>query len=122
MTNPLALIVEDDPMLGEIFSLSLQSVNFDTEIITDGKVAISRLTEIVPHFVLLDLNLPGASGHEVLKSIRAGERHAKTRVILATADAAFADMLRAEADFVFLKPISPTQLRELASRLRGTTG
>ncbi|MBI4630591.1 MAG: response regulator [Chloroflexi bacterium] len=118
MTKPLALIVEDDPRLSDIFSVALRSIDFETEIAADGKVAISRLTEIVPTIVLLDLNLPGASGHEVLKSIRADERLSKTRVILTTADAAFADMIHDEADFVFLKPISPSQLRELASRLR----
>ena len=119
MAKPFVLIVEDDPKLSDIFSVSLQSVGFDTEMIADGKVAISRLTEIVPTIVLLDLNLPGASGQEVLKNIRADERLDKTRVILATADAGLADMIRHEADFVLLKPISPLQLRELASRLRG---
>lgn len=118
MTNSLALIIEDDPKLAHIFSLALQSVQFETEIIQDGEDALNRLAEITPAVVVLDLHLPRVSGRDILRQIRADERLAKTRIMIATADALMAEKLRGEADLVLLKPISVGQLRDLAQRLR----
>lgn len=117
MTNPLAFIVEDDPQLSQIFTLALSEL-FEVETITDGTQALIRLSEIVPQLVVLDINLPGASGAHILHAIRADARLVDTRVILATADSRQADELQDKADIVLLKPISILQLRELASRLK----
>jgi Response regulators consisting of a CheY-like receiver domain and a winged-helix DNA-binding domain len=117
MTKPLALIIEDDPTLGEIFSITLES-DFETETIKDGPTAITYLAGVVPALVILDLHLPGLSGADILSRIRGDERLSKTRVILATADNQRANLIETQADMVLLKPISPTQLRELARRLK----
>jgi len=116
VTKPLALIVEDDPVLSEIFSMALEG-DFETEMIPDGQTALTRLADVTPTVVILDLHMPGAPGQEVLAKIRADERFSKTRVILATADARQANMIYNDADIVLLKPISPSQLKELAKRL-----
>jgi DNA-binding response OmpR family regulator len=117
MTKPLVFVVEDDPQLCQIFTLTL-SESFETETITDGAQALIRLSEVVPHLVVLDINLPGASGAQILHSIRADSRLNATRVILATADSRQADELQDKADIVLLKPISITQLRDFANRLK----
>lgn len=116
MSQPFALIIEDDPKLAQIFTITLNA-HFDVQAVTDGNQAIVRLSEIVPQIVVLDLNLPGAKGEDILRNIRADPRLVKTKVILATADARKADILRDDADIVLLKPVSPSQLRELALRL-----
>jgi DNA-binding response OmpR family regulator len=117
MTKPLALIIEDNATLSQIFSLTLQA-NFEVEAITDGKSALSRLSEITPDLVILDLHLPNVSGRELLDYIRAEKRMEKTRVILATADDRQSEFLQEIADIILLKPISPVQLRELALRFK----
>jgi two-component system cell cycle response regulator DivK len=117
MTNSLALIIEDDEFLAEIFSITLQEAEFEIEIIRDGQAALTRLAALTPALVVLDLHLPYVSGVDILHQIRADERLAETRVMLATADAIMADNLREDADLVLLKPISTNQLRELAKRL-----
>ena len=117
MTNSLALIIEDDEFLAEIFSLTLQEAEFEIEIIRDGRAALTRLATLTPALVVLDLHLPHVSGVDILHQIRADERLAETRVMLATADAIMAENLREDADLVLLKPISTNQLRELAKRL-----
>jgi len=117
MTKPLALIIEDNATLSQIFSLTLQA-NFEVEAITDGKSALLRLSEITPDLVILDLHLPNVSGRELLDYIRAEKRMEKTRVILATADERQSESLQEIADIVLLKPISPVQLRELALRFK----
>jgi DNA-binding response OmpR family regulator len=117
MSKPLAIIVEDDPKLGQVFSLTLQTAEFETELIADGNLAWVRLAEVIPTLIILDLHLPGLSGQNLLLRIRADDRLASTRVILATADALLADHFRQQSDLVLLKPISPAQLRDLALRL-----
>lgn len=118
MTKPLALIIEDDHKLSDIFSLSLQAAAFETEIVSDGERARQRLAELQPALVVLDLHLPFVSGETLLQEIRADRRLAVTRIIVTTADALLAERLRGKADLVLLKPVSPAQLRDLASRLR----
>lgn len=117
MSKPLALIIEDDPDLSEIFSLSLRGGGFETEVIRDGQLAIDRLAGTAPVIIVLDLHLPHVDGATILAQIRSNERFEKTAVILATADAHLADSLRGQADLVLLKPVSIDQLRELAKRL-----
>ena len=117
MTNPLALIIEDDPKLAKIFSIALESAKFQTEIIPDGEMALARLAEITPSIVVLDLHLPFVSGEEILHHIHADDRLVETRIMLATAAALMAEKLRKKTDLVLLKPISVNQLRSLAQRL-----
>lgn len=116
MTLPFALIIEDDPQIGAIFSLALDP-DFKTELCDNGSSAIARLDQVQPDLIILDLHLPGASGLQVLDAIHARPNLANTKVILATADHQQADYLRNQADIVLLKPISPIQLSELSIRL-----
>ena len=118
MGQPLALIIEDDKKQAFIFAQALRLAEFEIEIVQDGNLAVARLAATTPELVVLDLHLPGLSGREVLYQIRSNPRLVKTRVIVATADAALADMLAGEADLALLKPIGPGQLRDFAARLR----
>ena len=116
MLKPIALIIEDDPGLGEVFSLALRN-EFETEIISDGDSALIRLNQLAPTLVVLDLHLPGTSGKGIFRRIRSENRLAITKIILCTADAHEAETLRDQSDIVLLKPVSPIQLRQLALRL-----
>ncbi len=116
MSKPFVVIIEDDPTLNEIITITLQAF-FETESFKDGQQAIQRLEQINPRLIVLDLHLPNTSGAEILEKIRSDKRLVNTRVILTTADERQAEMLREQADVVLLKPVSPVQLRELALRL-----
>jgi|APIni6443716594_1056825.scaffolds.fasta_scaffold2368063_1 DNA-binding response OmpR family regulator len=115
MSKPLALIIEDDTNLSKIFSLALQT-DFETEVFGDGSTAFMRMANVEPTLVILDLNLPGLQGKDILADIRATPRLVNTRVILCTADERQAELLNEVADIVMLKPVSPAQLRQIASR------
>jgi CheY-like chemotaxis protein len=117
MSKPLALVIEDDPLQNQIFALALTS-SFEIETFADGSHAIERLADVTPKLVILDINLPGASGAQVLEVIRRDSRFDDTRVILATANSQEAEILREKSDIVLLKPISPIQLREFAERMK----
>jgi CheY-like chemotaxis protein len=113
-----ALVIEDDEDLAVIFSSALGEAGFTTEIILSGDAAMQRLAETQPAMIVLDMQLPGISGIDILKHVREDERLAKTIVILATANPLMADMVRKQADLVLIKPVSFAQLRDLAARLK----
>jgi CheY-like chemotaxis protein len=115
---PLALIIEDDPDLSIIFSEALRKAGYETEVLLDGLIAQERLKLVVPAVVILDMHLPRVSGIELLDQIRADDRLKNVQVVIATADARMGEVMREQADFVLIKPISFTQLRELTARLR----
>jgi DNA-binding response OmpR family regulator len=117
MTKPTVFVVEDDSKLNKIAVITLQA-DFEIESFMDGDTAVQRLDETAPSLVVLDLNIPGMPGRDILKKIRSDERFIHTRVILTTADERQAETLTEEADIVLLKPVSPGQLRELALRLK----
>jgi CheY-like chemotaxis protein len=116
MEKLLALIVEDNPQLNTIFSIALAE-HFEILSFDDGDKALRFLSEKAPHVLILDLNIPGAPGQQILHFVRSQPHLAGVRVILATADAAKADELSSSADLVLLKPISPLQLITLAARI-----
>ena len=118
MDNPLALIIEDNKDAGVIFANALRGAGFECEIIRTGDKALTWLAEMVPAMVVLDLGLPGVSGAEILRQIRADARLAETHVIVATALPDRAGDLEEKADFVLIKPVSYGQLRDLAKRMR----
>ena len=114
--KPMALIVEDNEDLNAIFTSALEKAGYEVISAFDGTTARQILSDHVPSLIVLDLHMPGISGDVVLKHIRQDPRLKDIRVILATADAAFADALHVQADLVLLKPISFSQLSQLASR------
>jgi two-component system, cell cycle response regulator DivK len=117
--NNLALIIEDDEDLANIFAEALRGVGFEVEHIADGKLAQERLKNgNIPFILLLDMHLPHVSGGDLLTGIKADERFNNTTIIITTADARMGDMYRDQADFTLIKPISFVQLRDLTARLK----
>ncbi|MEP6896033.1 MAG: response regulator [Chloroflexota bacterium] len=117
--NELALIIEDDEDLADIFAEALRGIDYEVEHVADGKLAQERLKNgVAPFIILLDMHLPHVSGGDLLTVIKQDERFEKTTVIITTADARMGDLYRDQADFVLIKPISFVQLRDLTSRLK----
>lgn len=120
-SNPLAIIIEDEEQLALIYSKALEMAGYETLALYDGQEAMDYLAraEKAAAMITLDLHLPGLSGEEILRFIRSDPRYNQTRVILATSDSAsVVGEIEKKSDIVLLKPISFTQLRELASRFR----
>ncbi len=118
--SEMALIIEDDEDLANIFAEALRGVDFEVEIVADGKKAEERLKSgAAPFLVLLDMHLPHVSGADLLTNIiKPDERFAKTLVIITTADARMGEAYADRVDFVLIKPISFVQLRDLTARLK----
>jgi two-component system, cell cycle response regulator DivK len=117
--SKLALIIEDDEDLADIFAEALHGVGYEVEQVADGKIAQERLKSgAAPFLILLDMHLPHVSGGDLLTKMKKDERFANTIIILTTADARMGEAYSEQADFVMIKPISFVQLRDLANRLK----
>lgn len=116
--KPFAIVIEDTDDIAQVFQTAMEQAGFESEIIPDGGRALKRLAEIVPDLVILDLHLPKVSGEQILKYIRSDSRLADIKVIVVTADSNWAEKLASESTISLLKPISFTQLRQLAERLK----
>jgi len=122
MTKPYALIIEDDPKLGEIFQVALQQAGFDADIDQTGKHFSARLASPAPALIILDIHLPYASGMDIFEQIKSNENWANAVVIVATADLFLSKSLKGRADYVLIKPVSVTRIMSIiASRWPGLT-
>ena len=113
----LALVIEDDEDLAAIFSEALEKANYEVETLRDGLTAQRRILHVRPHVVVLDMHLPYISGEDILKVIHSDGRLEHTSVVIVTADARMGEAFTDIADFVLIKPITFTQLRDLTARL-----
>lgn len=117
MSNPMALIIEDDPKLGRIFSAALGQVGFEVAWDEDGTRYKKILQTTSPSVIFLDAHLPFASGADILDEIRADERWQDIPVVLVTADIALSKSLAKKADISLLKPVSVSRIQEIGSAI-----
>jgi DNA-binding response OmpR family regulator len=109
------LVVDDEPMIREVLVNYLVHDGFEVVEAEDGTMAVEALAAATFDLVLLDIMLPGLTGLEVLRRIRAG---GDVPVILLTARGAEEDRvagLELGADDYVVKPFSP---REVVARVR----
>lgn len=116
MDKPFALIVEDERDVAALFRHVIDLSGYRTEVALDGDSAVKRLSNSQPDIVILDLNLPGVSGIEILEMIRKDKRLRHTKVIVITAHAHIAAGVPVEPDLILLKPISIEQLTAFINR------
>ena len=110
IAGSLVLIVEDETDLAEIIELYLRRENLRTERVTNGLRALEMIQHARPQLVLLDIQLPGMDGLEILRRIRATSN---TPVIMMTARAEDLDKLlglELGADDYVVKPFNPPEL------------
>lgn len=80
------LVVDDDLSLCQILSDELSDVGYKTKFLTGGKEAIEYLKENPVDLLLLDLNMPGVDGFDVLQELSKWEKKPKIIVLTAYAD------------------------------------
>ncbi len=118
MTLPLALILEDDPKLAELYETVLKQCQYETRVIESGLEAQTKLQTLSPVLILLDIHLPYISGTKLLEQIQADERFQGTTIIVMTADLYTAKDLEGQVEHVLLKTHGITRLRDIALRVR----
>jgi len=111
------LIADDEPSVRMLVQATIETDGYHVIEATDGNEAWSLIQEHSPSLVLLDVRMPGRTGLEILRAIKAEPKLIATKVILLTASAQESDInagLVAGADFYLTKPFSP---RDLLSKM-----
>src|SRR6201997_3178706 len=114
------LIVEDEAALSMLLSYNLEAEGFTVERVERGDEAEVRLSESVPDLVILDWMLPGVSGLEICRRIRARGTTRSLPVILLTARGEESERVRGlsiGADDYVVKPFSVPELMARVSAL-----
>lgn len=117
------LIVDDEPIARKVLREELDSFH-DVEIIGEadnGAVALERISAEHPDLVLLDLQMPGMSGLEVVRNLKSG-RHMPVIVIVTAYDKYAIQAFEAGAIDYLLKPVGGERLAEAVQRAKRLTG
>jgi PAS domain S-box-containing protein len=85
LTNPLILIVDDQPANIHVLSEHLDRENFDVRVATSGQFALSVLEKVKPHLILLDIRMPGMDGFEVCRILKTNPDTAQIPIIFMSA-------------------------------------
>ncbi len=117
MDKPFALIIEDDRDIVALFRHVMDLAGYRTEIVLHGKVAVDHLAQSTPDVVLLDLNLPGVSGSEILAFMHADERLKNVPVVVITAHAHLIESLPVQPELTLIKPVNVEQMSTLIQRI-----
>jgi CheY-like chemotaxis protein len=110
---PTVVIADDEPSMRLLVHATIESDDYTVVEAGDGTQAWEMIQHHKPSLVLLDVQMPGKSGLEVLQLVKSDPSLAATRVILLTAKAQESDIeagLIAGADFYLTKPFSPLDL------------
>lgn len=106
------LIVEDDEMLGEMVELILEQAGYKTTRAKTGAIALEILTNARFDLILLDINMPGMSGLDVLQIVRQ-RRRLRTPVLMMTANQSaetVREVMALGGNGYVLKPFTPQAL------------
>jgi DNA-binding response OmpR family regulator len=108
------LICDDEPYILESVSFIVREEGYEVLTAGDAEQALRLLSSERPDLVLLDIMMPGKSGFDVCRELKANESLCGTYVILLTAlgqDRDMEDGYQSGADEYMTKPFSPRSLR-----------
>jgi DNA-binding response OmpR family regulator len=107
------LIIEDDADIAALIGHYLEKAGYSSETQSDGGRGLAQARETSPELVILDLMLPGMTGLEICRALRADDRTAALPIIMLTARGEEAERilgLDVGADDYVVKPFSPSEL------------
>ena len=117
------LLIEDEPNIIEAISFILSRDGWTVHTHADGVTAAERVRALPPDLVILDVMLPGRSGFEILRDLRADAATAHLPVMMLTARGQFRDRemaMRLGATHFMSKPFSNAEVLEHVRALVGT--
>lgn len=118
--RPLILVAEDMGLMVRLMRFHLERAGYDVLAVPDGTQALARSESDVPDLILLDVEMPGLNGFQVLDKLRSNEATRHIPVIMLTAHAKDAPLFAEwaeSADLFMTKPFAPTDLVEQVQRI-----
>lgn len=104
------LIADDDAHIRQLLRLTLAGNEHEVLEAADGDAALAAVRAHRPTVAILDVQMPGLSGLEVCRLVRADPSFAGTRVMVVSANASEEQATVAGADVFLAKPFSPARL------------
>ena len=114
--NLRILIVEDNKDTASSLKLLLDELGYDAHVVNDGESAVGAAQALRPHVILMDIGMPGLSGYEAARMIRAKYPDIRVRIVAVTGLGQQIDRLRsAEAgiDHHVVKPLDLAVLQPI---------
>jgi two-component system phosphate regulon response regulator PhoB len=109
MSQERVLLIEDEPSLTEVLTYNLKREGYEVRVAHDGRDGLRLAQAFLPDIVLLDLMLPGMSGLDICRELRAAQATSRLPVIMLTAKAEETDQVvgfAMGADDYVTKPFS----------------
>lgn len=114
------LLIEDEPNIIEAISFLLTRDGWTVHTHSEGATALDKVLQGVPDLVILDVMLPGRSGYDILRDLRAHDLTADVPVMMLTARGQAKDRDMAEqlgATHFMTKPFSNAEILECVRTL-----
>ena len=122
-TQPVVLVVDDARFFREMIKDILKDLPVELVMAADGDDAWQQITTLVPQLVLLDLNIPGKNGKEILQAMQESSQLSQVKVIAMSGvergEETAAEVRLIGADDFISKSFKP---RELQNRVRNILG
>jgi two-component system phosphate regulon response regulator PhoB len=116
--SPCILACDHEPHVTRIMSLKLERAGFDVRTTSNGHLAWDRLRDLSPELLIVDSELNGIDGLELIERLRSEPEFFDLPVILLTTHDLDAEQLvDLRIDYVLQKPFSPRELIALATAL-----
>jgi CheY-like chemotaxis protein len=113
------LIADDDARIRRLLHATLRGGGHDVLEATDGERALAAVRAHRPAVAVLDVQMPGRSGLDVCRTVRADPQLRGIGVVIVSATAVPDDAERAGADAFLPKPFSPLRLLATIDALAG---
>jgi CheY-like chemotaxis protein len=115
------LVVDDEADVRNLTKMMLEGAGYEVAEASDGDQALAMVAAGVPDLVLLDVVMPGKSGFEVCRALKAEEKTRKVPVIIFTVlgrDVDFRLSMESGADEFLSKPLKPEDMSNLVKEIR----
>jgi PAS domain S-box-containing protein len=114
------LVVDDNHDAAEVLQMLLASIGMNAKAVNSGPAALSVIDEFKPEVILMDIGMPGMSGHEVARHIRAQPKFKNIKLVALTGWGQEEDRRQSKAagfDHHLTKPVNLKTLKELLGSL-----
>ncbi|MGF1481800.1 MAG: response regulator transcription factor [Cyanophyceae cyanobacterium] len=116
----LALIVDDSSTEREVLTSYLKNAGLTVSIATSGEEALEKASTNVPDVIVLDVVLPGRSGFEICRDLKAEAKTSKIPIIMCSTKGGEMDKfwgMKQGADAYLAKPVDGDELLRTVNQL-----
>ncbi len=119
------LVAEDEPHIRQLIAISLQRAGLEVDQVEDGESAVAHATADPPALLIVDVMMPGISGHDVARILADDPRTAAIPILMLSAMGRPRDVdngLASGAHAYVIKPFSPLALVARVNEMLGQGG